>query len=236
MRAPWDREAGRLIAFEGCDGSGKSTQARLLCRWLHARGIVAALTTWNSSPAVAPATKRGKSARALVPVTYSLIHACDFADRYERFIVPHLEAGHVVVADRYGFTGLARDSARGCDPRWVRELYDFAVRPNLTFYCAITPEAALQRLLSGRSRIKYFEAGLDVQPDAGDRAAAFVRFQGRVAAAYDGMQGEFGFHRLDATRSLAEQQRDIRSATAALLAQRVQAARPAKAGRGVQPS
>ncbi|HVB09793.1 MAG TPA: dTMP kinase [Bacillota bacterium] len=217
MRPPVRRGSGRLIAFEGMDGSGKSTQSRLLFRWLQAQGAAVAQTAWNSSPLVAPAIHRGKSTRSLVPLTFSLVHACDFADRFERIILPHLEAGHTVVADRYVFTGMARDAARGVDPAWLRQLYDFAPLPHLTFYCAIEPEVAVQRLLSGRPRIKYYEAGLDVDPQAVDRRRAFVRFQGRIADEYGRMAKEFGFVTLDATRPLAEQQRDVREAVADVL-------------------
>ncbi len=217
MRPAWRRGPGRLIAFEGIDGSGKSTQARLLFRWLQAQGAPVAQTSWNSSPLVAPAIRRGKSSRSLVPLTYSLVHACDFADRVEREILPHLEAGHTVVADRYAFTGMARDVARGIDARWVRQLYDFAPVPHLTFYCEIAPQTAVKRLLDGRPRIKYYEAGIDVDPDASDRRRAFVRFQGRIAGEYAAMTDEFGFRRLDATRPLAEQQREVRAAVAALV-------------------
>jgi dTMP kinase len=218
MRPAWRRGPGRLIAFEGIDGSGKSTQARLLYRWLDAQGVPAVQTSWNSSPAVAPAIHRGKDARSLLPLTFSLIHACDFADRLERVILPHLEAGHVVIADRYTFTGIARDSARGVDPRWVRDLYDFAPLPHLSFYCEVSPELAAKRILGSRSRIKFYEAGLDIAPEARDRRQAFIGFQGRIAEAYAAMCAEYGLTRLDGTLPLAEQQREVRAAVAAVLA------------------
>lgn len=220
MRPARWRGPGRLIVFEGCDGSGKSTQARLLLRWLLGRGLPAVLTMWNSSSVIAPAIRRGKRRRRLVPPTYSLVHACDLAERVERSVLPHLEAGFVVVADRWTFTAQARDVSRGCDQRWVRELYEFAPQPDLAFYCAVPAEESLRRILAARERPGYYEAGLDVAGAPGDRVSAFLDFQRRMAARYDEMVETCGLVRVDAVRPVAEQQRHIRRQTADLLADR----------------
>jgi hypothetical protein len=75
---------GRLFIVEGIDGSGKSTQLDLLRKWLTAQGYCAHLSEWNSSPLVRETTKFGKAERLLSPLSFSLIHAADFADRLER--------------------------------------------------------------------------------------------------------------------------------------------------------
>lgn len=54
---------------------------------------------------------------------FCLIHCADFADRYERQILPILHAGYIVLADRYIYTAFARNAARGCDRDWIRKLY-----------------------------------------------------------------------------------------------------------------
>src|SRR5690349_621302 len=105
---------GKLIAVEGLDGSGKSTQIRLLKRWLELEGYKVLFTAWNYSELVRKATRKGKKKKLLTPTTFSLIHATDFADRYERQILPLLKGGYLVLADRYVYTAFARDSVRGC--------------------------------------------------------------------------------------------------------------------------
>ena len=98
---------GKLIAVEGIDGSGKSTQVYLLKRWLESTGHRVFFTEWNSSDLVREATRRGKKENLLTATTFCLIHATDFADRYERQILPLLRAGYVVLCDRYSYTALA---------------------------------------------------------------------------------------------------------------------------------
>ena len=130
----WDPAAGRLIAVEGVDGSGKSTQLHLLEQWLRHQNLKVFKTEWNSSETVKEITSRGKKKGLLTPTTFSLLHATDFADRWERNILPLLEAGYFVLADRYVFTAYARDIVRGCHPGWVRKIYSYAARPDLTLY------------------------------------------------------------------------------------------------------
>src|SRR3989454_6377378 len=139
--------AGKLIAVEGLDGSGKSTQIRLLKRWLELEGYKVFFTEWNSSELVRKATRKGKKKKILTPTTFSLIHATDFADRYERQILPLLRAGYIVLADRYVYTAFARDVVRGVDQEWVTKLYSFAVHPDITFYFRVPLETSLNRIL-----------------------------------------------------------------------------------------
>src|SRR5207248_5263939 len=122
---------GKLIIVEGIDGSGKSTQISLLSRWLRSRGYAVAFSEWNSSPLVRQTTRWGKKKEMFTPTTFSLIHATDFADRTERYILPLVRAGAIVCADRYVYTAFARDVARGVSRLWVRNLYSFAIRPNI---------------------------------------------------------------------------------------------------------
>jgi dTMP kinase len=196
---------GRLIAVEGLDGSGKSTQIYLLKRWLEAEGIKVYFSEWNSSELVKSATSKGKKRELLSPTTFSLIHATDFADRYERHLVPLLRAGYIVLCDRYVFTAFARDVVRGCPPEWVRGNYNFACLPDLTMFFKADLEVSLNRILEGRPKLKFFEAGMDLGLSA-DPYESFRIFQGRILDQYLGMAKEFKFHIMDANEPAERQQ------------------------------
>jgi dTMP kinase len=203
------RFPGRLFIVEGIDGSGKSTQLMLLKKWLESEGYVVYFSEWNSSPLVRDVTKRGKKKHMLTPMTFSLIHATDFADRTEHDIIPPLKAGAVVLADRYIYTAFARDVVRGVSARWVRELYAFAVKPTVAFYFRTPLEVAMKRILGGRDAIKYYEAGMDVGLSE-DIEESFELFQGKIIDEYEKMVDEFALVPIDATRSIEEQQAVVR--------------------------
>jgi len=137
------------------------------------------------------------------------MHATDFADRSERYITPLLKAGAIVCADRYAYTAFARDVARGVSRRWVRNLYSFSTRPNLSFYFRVPLDVAIGRILGGRDAIKYYEAGMDLRLSR-DVEESFRIFQGHILDEYEAMAAEVGFHIIDATLSIEQQQRQMR--------------------------
>jgi dTMP kinase len=200
---------GALIVVEGIDGSGKSTQLYLLKRWLEIGGYRIHFTEWNSSPLVKNATRRGKRRRLLTPVTFSLLHASDFADRCERQILPLLHGGSLVLADRYIYTAFARDASRGCSEQWLRNLYSFAPVPDITFYFRAPREVAVNRIMSGRPRLKYYEAGMDLNISY-DRAESFRVFQGMIMEQYDKMTATDNFVVMDGTQPVNKLQRTMR--------------------------
>jgi dTMP kinase len=204
---------GRLIAVEGLDGSGKSTQIYLLKRWLESQKLKVFFSEWNSSELVKSATSKGKKQELLTPTTFSLIHATDFADRYERQFVPLLRAGYLVLCDRYVFTAFARDIVRGCKPEWVRDIYSFAALPDMTLFFKSELEVSLSRILDGRPELKYFEAGMDLRLSS-DPYESFRIFQGRILEQYLAMSGEFNFITVDANQPIEVQQNIVRSLVA----------------------
>ena len=208
---------GRLIIVEGIDGSGKSTQLQLLQRWLVSQGHTVFFTEWNSSKLVKETTKLGKKNRTLTPLTFSLLHATDFADRLFYHVIPPLKAGMIVLADRYVYTAFARDVARGCDRAWVRKLYDFAIRPDIAFYFKVPVDVSLGRILSGRAKIKYYEAGMDLNISQ-DPVESFSKFQSKVLDEYDRVVEEYKLDVVDATAEIDEQQELVREAVTRALA------------------
>jgi len=218
-----------LIAVEGIDGAGKSTQVALLRDWLQEERIPCVVSEWNSSKLVHAALKEAKHSRQLTPRTYSLFHALDFADRYERRILPALlsSPSAVVICDRYIYTAFTRDAARGLYGRWVWGLYSYARKPDLVFYLRVPVELALQRIMNSRgaeganggrgegakhkSRLKYYEAGLDMKLSA-DPERSFRIFARRVTGEYDRLAPMSGFTIVDGAKKALTQHADIRAA------------------------
>ena len=210
MKASVDAELpGRLIAVEGLAGSGKSTQVYLLKRWLELRGLKVFFTEWNSSVIVKKATSKGKKRQLWTPTTFSLIHCTDFADRYERQILPLLKAGYLVLCDRYVYTAFARDAVRGCSRAWLRNLYGYARNPDLPFFFNTPLPVALGRILAGRPQLKYHEAGMDLgfSPDPQE---SFRIFQERIYREYLEMKDEFGFVTINGADTIEDQQAIVR--------------------------
>ena len=195
--------------MEGIDGSGKTTQLGLLAKWLKAAGHPVFVTEWNSSALVKAATKTGKKKNALTPMTFSLLHATDFADRLLYNIIPPLKAGMIVLADRYAYTAFSRDAARGVDRRWVRELYSFAVKPDLAVYFRVPIDVSTDRLLARRVKLKFYEAGLDMGWSS-NAIESFRIFQGKVLEEYDRIVEEFELGVISAEGSITDQQRTFR--------------------------
>jgi dTMP kinase len=136
--------------------------------------------------------QQGQKRELLTPTTFSLIHATDFADRYERHLLPLLRAGYIVLCDRYAFTAFARDVTRGCPPEWVRGIYSFAARPDLTLFFKTDLEVSLNRILEGRPKLKFFEAGMDLRLST-DPLRKLPHFSGRILEQYVAMSDEFKF-------------------------------------------
>jgi dTMP kinase len=200
---------GKLIIVEGIDGSGKSTQIRLLQRYLESEGYTVVFTEWNSADLVKATTKKGKKKRSLTPTTFSLLHATDFAHRLLSNILPPLKAGLIVMADRYVFTAFARDVVRGCHRDWVRKVYSFAPKPDVSFFFKVPVSTALGRITMARPALKDFEAGLDLNLHP-DPYESFKIFQGAIQDEYQKMVAEYGLVVMDGADSITEQQRQVR--------------------------
>jgi len=202
-------ESGVLIVVEGIDGSGKSTQIHFVDKLLNSKGYDVFFTEWNSSETVREITSKGKKKARLTPMTFSLLHSTDFADRYEKNIYPLLRAGYIVLADRYIYTALARDTVRGCDKSWVKNMYSYARKPDLTFYFRVPIETAVNRIISGRPKLKHYEAGMDLNLSK-DEYESYRIFQGRIVDEYESMVDDENFIVIDGTQEIEKQQNNVR--------------------------
>jgi len=207
---------GKLIVVEGIDGSGKSTQIDLLFKWLQSQKRSVYFSEWNSSELVKSTTRLGKKRKMFTPTTFSLLQATDFADRWENRILPLLKAGVIVVADRYAFTAFARDVARGVGRQWVRNLYSFAIQPDIVFYFRVPLDIAVDRILMARAKLKYYEAGMDLGL-SDNLVTSFRLFQQRIVDEYEKMITEFGFTVIDGTLPIQTQQQRVRRVSRKIL-------------------
>ena len=172
------------------------------------------VTEWNSSALVKAATKTGKKKNALTPMTFSLLHATDFADRLLYKIIPPLKAGMIVLADRYAYTAFARDATRGVDRQWVRELYSFAVRPDLALYFRV-PDRRLGRSADGAAReAEVLRGRHGPRLERATRSRASGCSRARCSTSTIELVDEFGMEVVDARGSITEQQRLVRGVIA----------------------
>ena len=203
------RRPGLLVAFEGPDGSGKTTQRKLFKTWLKSEGYDVVTTKWNSSALIKPLIRSRKSIRALSAEEFSLLHAADFRHRVEQHILPALWNGKLVIADRFLFTGLARDVARGLDLDWVLKLYQPLLWPDLVFYFSVSPVTSGRRVGAVRTP-NYYEAGQDVT-NVNDPVESYHRFITRVISEYESLALIFNFITIDAEQSIGDQHHHIRA-------------------------
>ena len=209
---------GTLICVEGIDGSGKSTQLAILRDWVQSIGLDVIYTEWNSSDLISQTTKLAKKKNLLSPRTFSLLHAVDFADRLEKIIIPAMKAGFIVLADRYVYTAFARDVARGVDAQWVRNMYGFAIQPDLTAYFSVPADVSLKRICSNRAP-KFYEAGMDLKL-SNNPYKSYVIFQNMVNNEYLDMVDEFGLVKINADESIHSKQVLLRQYVTELLAKK----------------
>jgi dTMP kinase len=212
---PLNAYPGKLIAVEGTDGVGRSTQIQLLREWLEVKGYGVVETGWTRSELMQPTIELAKSSNTLNKLTFVLLYATDFADRLEKEIIPALKAGFIVLSDRYIFTALARAGVRGVDRQWLRNLYGFAIAPHMVFYLNIDVKTLIGRVLESRG-MDYWESGMDLK-HGDDIYDSFRTYQNRLMKEYASMSDEFHFRTLDARRSVDRIQDELRRQVAAFL-------------------
>jgi dTMP kinase len=199
---------GKLIAIEGTDGVGRTTQINLLREWLEVQGYGVVETGWTRSELMQPTIDLAKSSNTLNKLTFVLLYATDFADRLEKEVIPALKAGFIVLADRYIFSALARAGVRGVDRAWLRNLYGFAIAPHLVFYLKVDVDTLIRRVLQSGG-MDYWESGMDLK-HGDDIYDSFRAYQNKLLREYASMSEEFHFRVIDARRDVDAIQDELR--------------------------
>jgi dTMP kinase len=214
---PLEDYPGKIIAIEGTDGVGRSTQIRLLQEWLEVQGYGVVETGWTRSTLMQPTIDLAKASNTLNKLTFVLLYATDFADRLEKEIIPALKAGFLVLTDRYIYTALARAGVRGVDRAWLRSLYGFAIAPHLVFYLKVDVDTLIRRVLQSRG-MDFWESGMDMK-SGDDIYDSFRAYQGRLMREYNQLADEFGFRVLDGRQAVDRIQQELRRQIGAFLAE-----------------
>ena len=191
-----DKLSGKLIAVEGADGSGRSTQIAQLVEWLEGKGHATAQVGLKRSTLVSEELDQAKRGNILSRSTLSLFYATDFADQLENIIIPALKAGLIVIADRYIYTLMVRDLVRGMNEAWLKNLYGMALVPDAVFYLQVSPAQLVQRNFAKDFALDYWESGMDLGLSR-DMFDSFVQYQTLVQDQFRRIQKTYGFTIVD---------------------------------------
>ena len=201
---------GRLIVIEGADGSGRTTECELLREHLEIQGHAVVDTGLRRSSLVGELIDSAKQGHVLGKTTMALFYAVDFADQLENKIIPALSAGNIVLADRYIFTLMARAVVRGATKEWAKQLYGFALKPDLTIFLDTRTDLLMHRAFGRYGSLDFWESGMDLGLSR-DRFESFFRYQELLRTQFDWMAREYEFVKVNANRTSREVHRDVRA-------------------------
>ncbi len=193
---------GHLIALEGTDGVGRSTQIALLREWLETQGYGVLHTGLTRSRLAGEGLRKAKQGTTLGQRTLDLFYATDFADRLENDILPALRAGFVVLTDRYVYSIIARSIIRGIDSNWLFDLYRFAPVADGVFYLKVDIPHLVPRVLA-RGGFDFWESGMDFRNER-DLYSSFVPYQQELLRVFDELAAAHRFDVLDANLGIGE--------------------------------
>jgi len=222
-----DALVGKLIVVEGSDGSGRSTEVNLLREWLEVGGHAVVDTGLRRSDLVSGEIDRAKQGHTLASTTMALLYAADFADQLENKIIPALAAGSTVLADRYIYTLMARAVVRGASREYARQLYGFALRPDLIVFLDARPEILLHRSIGKYGSLDYWESGMDLCLSR-DLFESFFLYQDLLSKEFEWMTTKYGFRTVDANRIPEQVHADVQRLVAPLYGAMGETPRPTK--------
>jgi dTMP kinase len=210
-----DELKGKLIVLEGTDGVGRSTHIGLLRKWLENNGHAVLDTGMTRSPLAGQGLKNAKEGHTLGQITMALFYATDFADRLENEMIPALRAGFIVLTDRYTYSLMARATVRGADPEWIRQVYEFALKPDIVIYLRVSIEDLITRVVQNAG-FNYWESGMDLHLGE-DLYDSFVEYQKRLLMEFDRMATTYNFHVIDADPNVEEVFETVKNTVGPLL-------------------
>lgn len=194
--------SGAVIAIEGIDGAGKTTQAKRVVRRLKSLGYRAAYTSEPTNTRIGRLIKKELSGRITNPHKQALLFAADRIDHVYRVIRPLMEKGFIVVCDRYLYSSFAYQGVLTRDVGWVREINRMAPPPSLAILIDVPVAVALKR----KRRFRGFENAQLLEA---------------VRAAYLTLLEEGLMVSVDGNRDVAEVERDLLSIISSRLGIRV---------------
>ena len=208
---------GKLIVIEGADGSGRSTQIRLLGRWLESKGYAVDQVGIKRSNLAAEQLTLAQKSNVMTNKTMALFYATDLYDQIVNQIIPSLNASAIVLADRYIYTLMARALVRGAKTEWMRNLYSPAIEPDAVFYFKVAPDQLLERYLNKTRSLDYWESGMDLGLSK-DVFDSFLKYQGLIDEEFSKMAEPQRFETIDASRPVFAIQKELRKKIKSMLA------------------
>lgn len=182
---------GLFIVFEGLDGAGKSIQITMLRDWLKKKRIHAVVTKEPTANITGNILKLTLRMEKLCPITDTLLFAADRAEHIDKVIKDNLKKGKVIIQERYVYANLAYQTAQGVSERFVKNVNDFAVKPDLVFLLDLPAETALQR----NWNVLYYTPG---------KFEKSIQFNEKVRKKYLELSKKYGMHVIDATKPQEE--------------------------------
>ena len=207
---------GTLIVLEGTDGSGRSPQLSLLTEWLESQGFAVQTMGLRRSFLVAKDIDTLLAENTITRMTLTLMYATDFFDQLEHRIIPAMRSDFIVLSDRYFYTLIARAAVRGIERGYLRGLYEMALRPDLTFWLNVGPEAAFEREFRKSHAISYWESGRDMSL-SNDLFQSFIRYQAKIRSQFEALSKRHKFIEVNGEQSVRAVNDQLRKRIAALL-------------------
>lgn len=149
---------GIFIVIEGIDGSGKTLHSRNLCFQLRKNGFVCKYTAEPSKGLIGRLLRdEFLSRRKISPETETLLFAADRFHHIKYDILPMLRRNSIVISDRYHYASIAYQGAQGVDIKWIRNVNNFIIKPDLAIYLDVPAEIALDRIRRTKSLMEKLD-------------------------------------------------------------------------------